>query len=45
MLVLEEEDLPLGNNKNDSLGRRKSLVRDLKRESEVHKAYDTKIHE
>ena len=44
-LVLQEGNLPVKNNKNDSLGRCKSLVKNLKRESEIHKAYDTVIQE
>ena len=44
-LVWEEGNLPLGNNKNGSLGRLKNLVRNLKRDSETHKAYDTVIQE
>lgn len=44
-LVLQEGNLPVENNKNDSLGRCKSLVKNLKRESEIHKAYDTVIQE
>ena len=42
-LVWKEGDLPLNNNKNGSLGRLKSLVRNLKRDTEIYKAYDTVI--
>ena len=44
-LVWKEGNLPLDNNTNGSLGRLKSLVRNLKRDSEMHKAYDTVIQE
>ena len=44
-LVWKEGNLPLGNNKNGSLGRLKRLVRNLKRDSEIHKTYDTVIQE
>ena len=42
-LVWKEGDLPLNNNKNGSLGRLKSVVRNLKRDTEIYKAYDTVI--
>ena len=44
-LVQKEGNLPLGNNKNGSLGRLKSLVRNLKQDSKIHKPYDTVIQE
>ena len=44
-LAQKEGNLPLGNNRNESSGRLKSLVRSLKRDSEIHKAYDTVIQE
>ena len=43
-LVWKERNLP-GDHKNGSLGRLKSLVRNLKRDSEIYKAYDTVIQE
>ena len=42
-LVWKEGNLPLGNNKNGSLERLKSLVRNLKRDSEIYNACDTVI--
>ena len=44
-LLWTERNLPLGNNKNGNLGRLNSLIRNLKRDSEIHKAYDTVIQE
>ena len=44
-LVQKEGNLPLGNNKNGSLGRLKSLVRNLKQDSKIHKPYDSVIQE
>ena len=44
-LVWKEGNLPLGNSKNGSLGRLKSLARNLKGDSEIHNAYDTVIQE
>ena len=43
--VWNEGKLPLGNNKNRSLGRVKSPVRNLKRESEIHKVYNIVIQD
>ena len=40
-LAWKEGNLHLGNNKNRSLGGLKSLVRDLKRNSEIYKAYNS----
>ena len=44
-LVWKEGNLPLNNNKKGSLGRLKSLARNLKRDSEIRKASDTVIKE
>ena len=44
-LVWKEENLPLGNTKNRSLGRLKNLVENLKRDSEIPKAHDTVTQE
>ena len=44
-LVWKEGNLPLGNNKNGSLGKLNSLVINLKRDSEMHKTHDTVIQE
>ena len=40
-LAWKEGNLHLGNNKNRSLGGLKSLLRDLKRNSEIYKAYNS----
>ena len=40
-LVWKQGNLPLGDIKNGSLGRLKSLAWNLKRDSDLHKAYDT----
>ena len=45
VLGWKEGNLSLGNNKNRNVGSLKSLVRNLKRDSEIHKAYDTVIQE
>ena len=42
-LVWKEGNFPLGNNKNGSIGKFKSPVRNLKQDSEKDKACDTVI--
>lgn len=43
--VWKEVNLPFGNNENRSLGRLKSLVKNLKRDTEIHEAFHTVIQE
>lgn len=42
---MKEENLPLGSNKNGGFGKLKSLVRNLKQDSEIYKAYNTLMQE